>query len=46
MHRSLHILSWLILVVSSLGTTFAAEMPYTDVAPSAPYASAVQELYD
>ena len=35
-----------ILSLFSLGTVFAAEMPYTDVPATAPYASAVQELYD
>ena len=35
-----------ILSLFSLGTVFAAEMPYTDVPAIAPYASAVQELYD
>jgi hypothetical protein len=35
-----------ILSLFSLGTVFAGEMPYTDVPASAPYASAVQELYD
>jgi PKD domain/S-layer homology domain len=46
MLKSLRLISYLALIVSSLGTIFAGEMPYTDVAPSAPYASAVQELYD
>jgi hypothetical protein len=35
-----------ILSLFSLGTVFAGEMPYTDVPASAPYASAVQALYD
>jgi hypothetical protein len=46
MYKSLRLISLLGLIVSSLGTMFASEMPYTDVLPTAPYASAVQELYD
>ncbi len=34
------------LSLFSLGTVFAGEMPYTDVVATAPYAVAVQELYD
>jgi PKD repeat protein len=46
MYKSFRFISILGLIVTSLGTIFASEIPYTDVAPSAPYASAVQELYD
>ncbi len=46
MLKSLGSLIISILSLFSLGTVFAAEMPYTDVPAIAPYASAVQELYD
>ncbi len=38
--------SILTLSLFSMGTVFAGEMSYTDVPAIAPYASAVQELYD
>ena len=46
MLKSLGSLVISILSLFSLGTVFAAEMPYTDVPAIAPYASAVQDLYD
>ncbi len=46
MLKSLRSIIILMLSLFSLGTVFAWEMPYTDVAPIAPYASAVQELYN
>jgi hypothetical protein len=36
----------LLSLLFSLGTVFAAEMPYSDVPANAPYANSVQELYD
>ena len=46
MLKSLRSLIILMLSLFSLGTVFAGEMPFTDVVATAPYASAVQELYD
>lgn len=46
MFKFLRSFSILTLSLFSMGTVFAGEMPYTDIVATAPYASAVQELYD